>query len=111
MRNILYLTPRSDETPLFSYKSNGKIVWWTHNSFVERLREILKQAGYEPTNFTCHSFRRGGASLAFKLGLSLTEVKIRGDWRSHAVESYVNLDFEQEKNIAKRLIIGASHMW
>ena len=50
----------------------------------------------------------GGASLAFKLGLTITEVKRRGDWSSEAVIDYIFLDDEQDRAIAARLVNGAS---
>ena len=106
VKNLLYLSPNDKKLPLFSFRYNGKVEWWTHKKFSDRLRELLEMTGYSPKEYSCHSFRRGGASLAFKLGLTLTEVKKRGDWKSHAVENYVMLDADQDKYIAKVLIEG-----
>ena len=110
VKNLLYLSPNDPKLPLFWYRDKGRIVWWCHKTFTNRLRCLLKRAGYKADMYSCHSFRRGGASLAFKLGLSRTEIKKRGDWRSHAVDEYVILDDEQDKYIAWKLVTGASEM-
>ena len=61
--------------------------------------------GLDPSNYSGHSFRRGGASFAFEIGLTLTEVKERGDWRSNAVHGYIVLSDKQK--IARVLAKGA----
>ena len=108
IRNLLYVSPNDALMPLFSYRQGGKTCWWCHDSFTNRLRKLLQACGYQSSNFSCHSFRRGGASLAFKLGLSITEVKRRGDWSSEAVNDYIFLDDEQDRAIAARLVNGVS---
>ena len=110
VRNLLYLSPGDLSLPLFSFKENGLVTWWTHTKFTNKLRSILRRAGYPASLYSCHSFRRGGASLAFKLGLTRTEIKKRGDWRSHAVDEYVILDDSQDKYIAWTLVKGANDL-
>ena len=87
--------------------ANDHVKWWTHSTFTSRLRKLLLQIGYNATEYSCHSFRRGGASLAFRLGLSRNEIKKRGDWRSHAVDEYIILDDSQDRAIAATLVNGA----
>ena len=111
VKNTMYLAPNDPRLPLFAYRENGVVRWWTHKTFTNRLRCLLKRAGYKSDLYSCHSFRRGGASLAFKLGLTRTEIKKRGDWRSHAVDEYVILDSAQDEYIAWKLVSGASEMW
>ena len=111
VQNLQYLTPFDPKLPLFSYREKGVIRWWCHKTFTNRLRCLLKRAGHSANLYSCHSFRRGGASLAFRLGLSRTEIKKRGDWRSHAVDEYVILDDSQDKLIAWRLVKGASDLY
>ena len=65
------------------------------------------QTGYNTSEYSCHSFRRGGASLAFRLGLSRNEIEKRGNWRSQAVDEYILLDDSQDRAIAAILVNGA----
>ena len=56
--------------------------------------------------YSGHSFRRGGATRAFELGLSIPEIKVRGDWKSAAVNEYVVI--HDKTHIADVLINGAT---
>ena len=107
LRSLMFVSPRDKKLSLFAYKTGGQIKWWNHSSFVNRLRDLLEECGYPPKEYSCHSFRRGGATLAFRLGMTLTEIKRRGDWRSNVVEEYVVLDRQQDIHIASKLVHGA----
>lgn len=107
VRNLMYLAPNDATLPLFSFKHKGKLSWWTHSTFTAKLRELLSLCGYPAGEYSCHSFRRGGATLAFRLGMSITQIKKRGDWRSAAVEQYVWVDERQDFDMASKLVKGA----
>ena len=74
---------------LFACIECGKRKVLTHNVFVKRLKSLLESLGYLSKNYSGHSFRRGGCTFCFEAGLSLTEIKIRGDWKSQAFERYL----------------------
>jgi hypothetical protein len=76
-------------SPMFNYVSNGVEIRLTHEKFIKRLRKGLTRAGLNPLEISGHSFRRGGATLAFKVGMSAIDIKLRGDWASNAFENYV----------------------
>lgn len=106
---LFTISAKPDSSPLFSFRGAGN-TWscWTQDSFVTRLRKMLTAIGLDASAYSGHSFRRGGASLGFKLGLSISEIKKRGDWQSDAVESYIVLNEAQELAVAKKLVAGAS---
>jgi hypothetical protein len=87
-------SPLGGDLPLFSYCSGGRIYSWTHNKFVGYLKDCLSRVGYPPTSYSGHSFRRGGCSVCFEAGLSVTDIKLRGDWRSNSFEKYLFVPFE-----------------
>ena len=76
-------------TPLFRYRTNGKILVLTQEIFTTKLRDCLLKLGYEATDFTTHSFRRGGASFGLQCGLPPDLIKLQGDWSSNAYERYL----------------------
>jgi hypothetical protein len=82
----------SPEIPLFAYLNQGQTVVLNHKKFVARLKSLLVALGYDPNTYSAHSLRRGGASLCFRAGLSILQIKQRGDWASNAVEQYVFID-------------------
>ena len=61
----------------------------THARFVQRLKSGLTAVGFDPGLYSGHSFRRGGCTLGYRAGLNLTELKLRGDWKSQAFEKYL----------------------
>ena len=71
----------SPTRPLFNFRLNGSEVTLTHAMFVKRLRSGLINTRFNPNELSCHSFRRGGASLAFECGLSPVQIKLRGTGR------------------------------
>ena len=62
----------------------------THALFVETLRKCLYEIGVDPSLYSGHNFRRGGATFAHHLGrIDPLLIKWMGDWRSDAYMLYV----------------------
>ena len=55
-----------NNTPLFSFKDKGQLKMITHSSFVNVLNKVLEVCGINYSEYSGHSFRRGGGSHAFK---------------------------------------------
>ena len=64
---------------------------FTYSQFIKHLRACLISLGIDPTYYAGHSFRRGGASLAYQAGLSVEAIKLLGDWKSDAVLLYLTV--------------------
>ena len=80
----LVRSPMSKESPLFSYHDHSQVVTWTHASFVKYLKICLGKIGLPVSSYSGHSFRRGGCSMCFQAGMSVSEIKLRGDWKSQS---------------------------
>ena len=106
LKNLFIVCSKNTNDPLFSYRRGTEISWWTHQSFVKKLRLLLAKTGLDENLYSGHSFRRGGATLAFQRGLSITHVKQRGDWLSSAVENYIYVNANQLNDVASVLING-----
>jgi hypothetical protein len=94
------------DRPLFNFVENTKEVHFTHAIFVKKLKALLKVTGHPSSDISTHSFRRGGATLAYSVGLSTTEIKLRGDWRSNAYERYLCVSPESVFASAQALSFG-----
>ena len=92
--------------PLFSYSVGGRETVMTQSCFVSKLRLLLKKVGVDPVIYSAHSFRRGGASYAFQIGLSPLQIKLRGDWASDSYERYVFISTGATKGVARALAGG-----
>jgi hypothetical protein len=89
---------------LFAYVENGRSSILVHSEFVSRLRLGLGKLGLNPKEYSGHSLRRGGCSLGFNAGLSVFDLKVRGDWRSAAVECYIHLPSTQVFASARAMV-------
>ena len=81
----------SPDTCIFSFFKNGKTVGFTYQLFTLMLRDVLNKIGLPPGSYSGHSFRRGGASLALKSGISPEMIKAQGDWKSLAYMDYLDI--------------------
>ena len=67
---------------------------FTYSLFMSKLRSCLNNCGLLGRDFGSHSFRRGGASLAFQAGVPLALIKVLGDWKSDAVLLYLTVPLD-----------------
>jgi hypothetical protein len=94
LRRHLEEVPAGPEEPLFLLRPVARRppAPLTHSLFVGRMKAMLRAAGESPDSFAGHSLRRGGATLAFSLGLARHLVKAQGDWLSDIVDHYNEMD-------------------
>jgi hypothetical protein len=102
-------SPLPQSRPLFNFLDKGIEFFFTNSFFMLRLRSGLRATGHPASEISCHSFRRGGASLAYEVRLSATDIKQRGDWRSNAFERYLCVRPTSTLNSAKLLSMGAAN--
>lgn len=107
VKTLLKRAPYKANLPLFLFRENHEIKWLSHSTFTDQLKRIVTTLGYNSKDYSCHSFRRGGASFAFSQEMSIIDIKQRGDWSSDAVERYIHIDRTQINNIGKKLAYGA----
>lgn len=78
----------------------------TYSKFQSFFRSMVVATGREGEGYSSHSFRRGGASFALKLGLSPLLIKSQGDWKSDAYLGYIDLSYDQRLELAHSFAIG-----
>ena len=89
---------------LFSYKqAPGRYAHLTQATFVRMLRSTLSACGFHAHRYSGHSFRRGGATFALACGVPVELIKLQGDWRSSAVERYLDISMDQRNHVAQKL--------
>ena len=92
MKNIRRLTSFGETDHLFQLPNGGS---FTYRRFQNYLREILKKVAVSNFNdFSSHSFRRGGCTLAFLCGVPTEMIKLLGNWRSDAFLAYLEFPIE-----------------
>ena len=60
----------------------------SYNKFLDHVNSILLKSGNKPP-LTGHSFRRGGATWAFQVGLPGEAIQDIGMWKSEAYLRYI----------------------
>ena len=59
--------------------------------FVNRLRQCLRQSSLDINKYSGHSFRRGGATWMYKVGIPTETIRAVGDWRSTSYLQYITV--------------------
>ena len=98
----LYPAP-THHFPTFTYRVNSHWCIVTYNWFLQKLKHVLFLIGVDPSRYSGHSFRRGGASFALECGLSPDLIKSQGDWKSGAYQSYRDPSLFCRSKVANRL--------
>lgn len=92
LQHYFSLVPVASYHPLFiqvhSPRSWRPILAHQFSSF---LKDTLSSIGINSSNFSPHSFRRGGATFAFQAGAHPLFIKCLGDWKSDAYLVYLHL--------------------
>lgn len=90
--------------PAFVFMENGKPKWLTRSIFIRTFRHVISRAGFQPLDFTGHSFRRGGATWAFQSGMPGELIQICGDWVSDSYRRYLEFSTQNKLDLAALLI-------
>ena len=88
---ILEYLDQGDHSPgAFFQLRNGEAV--PGNTFSLFLSSAIKQCGLDPAQYKGHSFRIGAASHAAALGLTDSQIRVLGRWKSNAFRKYIRID-------------------
>ena len=86
--NLLALTPKGSNLPLFQIKVNQTWVPLTDTKVRRHFSLILSKLNLGP-GYTFHTFRRSGATFAFNNNVSLQNIQKHGTWTSDCVWRYI----------------------
>ena len=102
--SALFSTVQADpEDPAFNF---GPSKFIHYKLFTDRLKSLLSQASLDPSLYSGHSFRRGGASFLYRVGGSVLQIMASGNWSSTCFTRYLFLT-EDERLEAQLLIATA----
>ena len=91
------LFPVPANAPCFSTKT----FCVTEYALRKHLNTTLQILGMASKNFTFHSFRRLGATLAYNLDISMDSIRRHGTWKSDAVNTYIVEDPQRASGVAR----------
>jgi hypothetical protein len=107
--NMCRMIPGTPSSPAFLIPQNDKFITLTYSTFTHHLKRLLNLAGINADSYSGHSFRRGGATAAFKAGVPGELIQLHGDWKSDAYLQYLNIDMAEKLKVSKSiaLLIGS----
>ena len=102
---VLATVTTSQAGPAFIFSDKGVSKVLTRSIFIKTFRAVLKSGGVkDATAFTGHSFRRGGATWAFQVGIPGELIQICGDWVSDSYKRYLEFTMQDRLNLAAQLV-------
>ena len=104
----LRLFPAPPSSPAFLCYRGDLATPITHSTFTTKLRTSLSLAGFKASNYSGHSFRRGGATFAFRCGAPVELISLQGDWSSDAVLLYIAQPLERRLSVAHLIARNSS---
>ena len=97
---LLKSLPGTKNSPLFQILNKSQWVPLTESRVRKHFSPVLQVLDLQNSNYTFHSFRRSGATLAFNQNVSLQNIKAHGTWTSDSVWSYISQDANVSSEVA-----------
>ena len=99
---LTYMAVRGQSSgPLFRYQDGSPL---TSQKLVTALRQILAEAGVNPTPYAEHSFRIGAATTAAARGISDSTIQTLGRWHSESFKRYIRIPHQELASISQTLV-------
>ena len=100
LKNLLAITPGSNNHPLFQYKTSKGWRPLTDSQVRHHFHLVLKRLNLSDAKITFHAFRRSGATYAFNANMDLQHIQSHGTWTSEYVWKYITLDHDASAQVA-----------
>ena len=97
------LVPASRDSPAFVMPFKNNLTPMVYHKYQLFLRKKLSDIGLPSMDFSSHSFRRGGATWAFKCAVPGELIQQHGDWASAAYLAYLDFSLEQKALVSMKL--------
>ena len=94
IKQLFSIVKVPETSPAFMYSPRQFI---NYSSFTRRLKQLLSLSALDPSLYSGHSFRRGGASYLYGIGGSTLMVQVLGDWASQIFTRYLYLSLDDRK--------------
>ena len=103
-RRMCKLVPAKGNSPAFCIRQKSGWGPITYRHLTQHLSKTITKTGNNSTLYSSHSFRRGGATWAFKCNIPAEFVMLQGDWKSNAYMKYIDYSLEQKMFVAQKMM-------
>ena len=102
--NMIDKVKAEPQEPLFVMKQHkAKVKPITYVQFQTYFKTIIDNLGLDSSKFSSHSFRRGGATWAFKNNVPGELIQNHGDWASSAYLLYLDMSMDKKLQVSKAM--------
>ena len=107
LKHAFSLVPASLSGPAFVIPAStkGGLVPLTYGKFNSLLKLLATTMNLDASKFSGHSFRSGGATLAFQAQIPAELIKRLGDWQSDAYRSYIHIPVKDRMQAVSQLAL------
>ena len=102
--NMCSLVSAAPDSPAFLCRKRHGTVPVTYIQFNTVLKDLIARTGRDPSLFSTHSFRRGGATFSFQSKVPSELIKLHGDWSSDAYLLYLEFSLSDKLLVARRMV-------
>ena len=101
---MLQLIPAPPSGPAFVISGPSGLRALSKSQFVKQFRSLLVRAGIPLAHsYSGHSFRRGGATWAFGIGVPGELIQVLGDWKSECYKRYFEFSLDIMCQVGERM--------
>ena len=101
--HMLRLVPALSSDPAFVLPTYSSLRAVTYADFMRVLRHLVGAVGFDLNYFSSHSFRRGGTTFVFQVGVPAPLNQTQGDWASSAYLEYIHMSVERKRLVGPKM--------
>lgn len=101
--HYFHLVPASPHVPFFCHPKATHLAPVMESFFTTSLKHPISSIGITLAYYSPHSFRQGGATYAFQVGVPEHLLQLHGDWHS---DTYLTLPLETHTTVADIMAAG-----
>ncbi len=94
------------EGPAFVLQHGTDMSPITYCQYQAFIHKVVSRVGLNPSSFSLHNFRHGGATWAFRSHVPWELVNGHGDWKSNAYLKYLEFSLDQRLVVAQAMAEG-----
>ncbi len=102
-KNMMSLIPGNGDNPAFMILKNRRPEPILYRHFQTMIKSTIVKIGLEPNLYSSHSYRRGGATTAFRANVPPELIQLQGDWASDAYKKYLHYDVKDRALVSNNM--------
>lgn len=103
VKKLRQVYPTGNSEPIFILPKGQGNYPVIYKEMTDKLRSLLGLAGFNPKEYSSHSFRRGSATFAFAAGVPPSLIQLQGDWVSDSYLRYLEFKVRQRAMVGRQM--------